>query len=252
MLLSFHFDAHAQNVDDTTLQPSVSTKSANTIIASPATQVGRMAGTPLANGTPGLVLDPNPNLSNTPMGIAYNPGDNLYYASTGGSTGRPIDCYDATTGSVISSSPIGVDQRGIWWNPNTMQAETNGFNSTGVFAITATGTCPDGSTLIFGGNQPDAQSGGDYDYDNDEIIYFDESAPGIFRVDRATNATIGTTIITSTPAGTNYAEMSIGYTGVTGFEYALFDVVSNSVHLYDLTGAFQAAVIISETIKVSN
>ena len=249
MLLSSHFAAHAQSVDDTTLQTSVSTKSANTIIASPATQVGRMAGTPLASGTPGLVLDPT---TDTPMAIAYNPIDDLYYAATGGNTGRPIQCHDATTGALISSSPVGVDQRGIWWNPNTMQTEANGFGSGGVYTITSSGTCPDGSTLLFAANQPDSQSGGDYDYDNDEIIYFDESAPGVYRVDRATNTTIGTTIITATPAGTNYAEMSIGYTGVTGFEYALFDVVTNSVHLYDLAGAFQATVTISETIRASN
>ena len=146
MLLSSHFAAHAQSVDDTTLQTSVSTKSANTIIASPATQVGRMAGTPLASGTPGLVLDLT---TDTPMAIAYNPIDDLYYAATGGNTGRPIQCHDATTGALISSSPVGVDQRGIWWNPNTMQTEANGFGSGGVYTITSSGTCPDGSTLLF-------------------------------------------------------------------------------------------------------
>ena len=81
-------------------------------------------------------------------------------------------------------------------------------------------------------NQPNAQSCGDLDYDNNEIIYY--NAGSITQVDRATGITNGTLALSGVPGGSVYAVVSVGYTGVVGYEYAIYDSTTQSVHLLSL------------------
>ena len=147
------------------------------------------------------------------------------------------------------SGPLasGFDYRGAWWNPSLSQSEGNGISANGVVLTNLSGDCPSGTTTpILPDNQPNAQSCGDLDYDNNEIIYY--NAGSITQVDRATGITNGTLALSGVPGGSVYAVVSVGYTGVVGYEYAIYDSTTQSVHLYDrATGAYAATSSIGLT-----
>ena len=178
-------------------------------------------------------------------GLSYNVTLDRYYTARAGNPTFMLDCFDGS-GSLISSTTAGISYRGMWWNPNAGfgESEGNGF-SEGVVRTNLSGDCPDGTvTNIFPDNKPNAQSCGDLDFDNNEIIYYDGLQ--IYPVDRATGLSNPTLALSGIPAGSSYSLYAVGYTGVPGHEYAIFDKTTTSVHLYDrATGAFAASVPVS-------
>jgi len=202
---------------------------------------------PLATGIATLELVSSAGGTGNRSGVSYNPSTDRYYSVNAGSGGYPIDCFDGTTGAIISSIASGFDYRGAWWNSNLNQSEGNGYDAGGIVVTDLAGDCPDGTTTpILPVNQPDSQSCGDLDYDNNEIIYY--NAGSITQVDRATGITNGTLALSGVPGGSVYAVVSVGYTGVVGYEYAIYDNTTQSVHLYDrATGAYAATSSIGLT-----
>ncbi|WP_010230322.1 HYR domain-containing protein [Gillisia marina] len=192
----------------------------------------------LTSGISTLQLESVSSASGIPSAISYNPGLVRYYSVNAGNQNFSISCYDGTTGAFISTTTAGFDYRGSWWNPFTNQSEGNGFSSGGIIVTNLDGDCPDGTvTSLLPANQPNRQSNGDFNYDTNEIVYYNSGR--ITRVDRTTGTTLGTITLSATPESTNYALYSIGYTGVERLEYALFDKSTDSVHLYNLEGEFQ-------------
>ena len=202
---------------------------------------------PLATGVATLELISSAGGTGNRSGVSYNPSADRYYSVNAGSSAYPIDCFDGTSGAIISSVVSGLDYRGAWWNPSLNQSEGNGFNLGGVVLTNLAGDCPDGTTTpILPANQPDIQSCGDLDYDNNEIIYY--NAGSITQVDRALGTTNAILALSGIPGGSVYASYSVGYTGVVGHEYAIYDNTTQSVHLYDrATGAYAAATSIGLT-----
>jgi subtilisin-like proprotein convertase family protein len=196
---------------------------------------------PLATGTPTLELISSAGGTSNRSGVSYNPSADRYYSVNAGSGGYPIDCFDGTSGALVSNIASGLSYRGAWWNPSLSQSEGNGISPNGVVLTNLSGDCPSGTTtLILPSNQPNSQSCGDLDYDNNEIIYY--NAGSITQVDRATGTTNATLVLSGTPVGTAYASTSVGYTGEVGYEYAVYDTTTQSVHLYDrATGAYAAS-----------
>ncbi len=201
---------------------------------------------PLAIAIPGLTLS-NANGGGANVSLCYNPTADRYYSvNGGGSVGMGIQCFDGTTGASISTITADFDFRGAWWNPLLNQAEANGYNSAGIVSLILSADCPvSGFNPEQAGNQPDIQSCGDFNYDSNEIIYYNSGA--ITRVNRTTGATVGTDILTGIPAGTNYKQYTVGYTGVPGYEYILYDNATLSAHLYDLSGAFTGSTSVGQT-----
>ncbi|MCW5520262.1 HYR domain-containing protein [Aureitalea sp. L0-47] len=201
----------------------------------------------LANASPGLVLDIGTlGGAGIRTSLAYNPGADRYYSVFGGTTTNPLDCFNGTTGALISSSVPNFDYRGAWWNPALGQAEGNGFGSGGVVSMTLAGDCPvNGVTNELPANQPSSQSQGDLNTDANEIIYYLNGV--ITRVDRNTGATLGTAAISGQPGGSNYNANTIGYTGVAGYEYMLYDITTLSAHLFDLSGNYAGSSTIGVT-----
>ncbi len=215
-------------------------------VESPSGGCGGGSG-PLATGVATLELISSAGGTGNRSGVSYNPSADRYYSVNAGSSGYPVDCFDGTTGAIISNITSGFDYRGAWWNPSLNQSEGNGFDIAGVVLTNLAGDCPNGTTTpILPVNQPDGQSCGDLDYDNNEIIYYNASS--ITQVDRATGTTNATLALSGTPGGSAYALNSVGYTGVVGYEYAIYDNTTQSVHLYDrATGAYAAASSIGLT-----
>ena len=202
---------------------------------------------PLATGVATLELISSAGGTGNRSGVSYNPSADRYYSVNAGSSAYPIDCFDGTSGAIISSVVSGLDYRGAWWNPSLNQSEGNGFNLGGVVLTNLAGDCPDGTTTpILPANQPDIQSCGDLDYDNNEIIYY--NAGSITQVDRALGTTNAILALSGIPGASVYASYSVGYTGIVGYEYAIYDNTTQSVHLYDrATGAYAAATSIGLT-----
>lgn len=202
---------------------------------------------PLATAIPGLVLSDAIAGADFNISLCYNPNVDKYYSVNGGfNTGSNIQCFDGTSGASISSTTADFDFRGAWWNPFLNQAEANGYSSTGIVSLILSGDCPvTGFNPEQTGNQPDIQSCGDFNYDSNEIIYYNSGA--ITRVDRTTGTTVGTDILSGTPPGATYKQYTVGYTGVSGYEYILYDNATLSAHLYDLSGAFTGSTSVGQT-----
>lgn len=168
-----------------------------------------------------------------PMGFVYNPNRNLYYCIFGGSASYSMEVFTPTGTRLTTVSPVGLDYRGLWWNPALSQLEGNAYNNVSVAAkpLDANGY-PVATTVnvIFSpGNSLTPQNLGAYDPLNNEIVYY--SAGTIKRVNRVTNATLATTAVTGLPVVTTAINDNIVlYTGCAGREYALYNTTAKAVY----------------------
>ncbi len=189
--------------------------------------------TPLANAIPGISLAYSTGVNNA-SGVAFNPNFNLYYIAQAGNPGFPLETFDLA-GNPLYQTNTGFDMRGLWWNDNTNQLESNGYNAGGIWAydLNATGYALNTGTSVFAGmNQPTAQSVGDYNCVDDEIWYYDNGS--IMKRDRATNNLIGNFPITGLPVGTgNLNNNSVFYTDCQGHEIGLVDYQLKRVYFVD-------------------
>lgn len=196
------------------------------------------AQTPLANATLELTLTTAGGTNNR-SGLAYNPNQQLYYSVNAGSSGYPGETYDAA-GNQVNTVSQGFDFRGAWWNPNTNQFEGNGYSSLGIWVgnLTASYYLNGTGTTVLSGSAPDPQSCGDYDYMDDEILYYNSGS--IYRYSRATNTFISSVPITGLAVSTsNLNWNSVAYTGIPGMEAGVYDYVLRKFYFINKnTGAY--------------
>lgn len=179
-----------------------------------------------ANAIPGITLQCAGGTGYR-SGVAYNPIKDIYYSSNSGSSSYPIETF-SSTGAALSTATSGGDYRGLWWNPNLSQLEGNAYGTGGLMKHTldaTTGYALNGVTNLLGPNQPTPQSVGTYDYDNDEIIYYDNGT--IYRKDRPTNNDIALFSISGLPVGIGDINGNVVvYIGCSGREYGLLDLTN--------------------------
>jgi len=189
----------------------------------------------MPNAIAGLSLPYSVGVNNA-TGVAFNPNFNLYYIAQAGNPGFPLETFDAA-GTPLYQTNTGFDVRGLWWNPNTDQLESNGYNALGIwnFNLNALGYALNTGTSIFAGmNQPTVQSVGDYNCVDNEIWYYDNGS--IMKRDRATNALIGNFPIIGLPVGTgNLNNNSVFYTDCLGHEIGLVDYQLKRIYFIDKT-----------------
>jgi len=189
----------------------------------------------IPNATASLTLTHTVGVNNA-TGVAYNPNLNLYYIAQAGNPGFPLETFDAA-GTWLFQTNTGFDMRGMWWNSNTNQLESNGYNTGGIWAydLNGLGYGQNTGTSVFTGlNQPTSQSVGDYNCVDDEIWYY--NAGSIMKRDRATNALLGTFPITGLPVGTaNLNNNTVFYTDCLGHEIGLLDYVLKRIYFVDKT-----------------
>lgn len=196
--------------------------------------------TPVAGPT----LQTNSGTS-TRSGLAWNPFDSLYYSVNAGSSNYPLETFSASGGTSVFSATASFDFRGAWWNPTLNQFEGNGYNTAGIrnVSLSALGYATSAGTAIFTGSiQPNSQSCGVLDYDDYEIIYYDNGA--IHRYSRTTGTSLGSRTLTGLPvAQTSLTRYCVLYTGCSGNEYGVYDYINRRVYLFDkITGAFSISV----------
>lgn len=195
----------------------------------------------LTNAVPTIILNGNPGC--TPIEIGYNPLKNLYYAVGGGSSSCGIMTFDASGNMVFNTINSGHDWRGIWWNPTVDSIEGNPCSTCSALGIreqdlNASGYALGTGRTVLPANQPNFQSQGDLDYINYEIIYYNSGI--IYRVSRTTNANLPNVTITGLPVSiANLNTYLIGYSGVIGAEYMVYDYVTKRVYFINrATGAY--------------
>jgi hypothetical protein len=187
-----------------------------------------------------LTLTTTSGGTNNRSGVVFDPIRSRYYSVNAGSADYPVETYDAS-GTLLSSVPQGFDYRGAWWNPALSQFEGNGFANLGIFVQNVdpvTGHALGSGTVIFNGNQPNAQSVGDLDHDANEIIYYFSGA--VHRYDRATNALLGTLPLSGLPVPfASLNSNSVIYTGCVGSEIGVYNFQDRRLLFIDkATGAF--------------
>ncbi|MEM7037083.1 MAG: hypothetical protein AAF570_08910, partial [Bacteroidota bacterium] len=205
------------------------------------------AGATVVTGTAqaDITLTPGPNNQG---GVAYNPILDLYYKVRAGSSGYILYTYDAN-GNTLASNTAGFDFRGLWWNPNTNQLQGNGFSSNGYRTVTldANGYATSSGSNVSGQNQPNSQSVGDYDYDDNEVIFYANG--NIHRYNISTGASLGSYAITGLPTFTSSLTNNVvGYSGIAGQEIMVYDRNTKRVYFIDKsTGAYQSTVQLPAT-----
>jgi hypothetical protein len=207
-----------------------------------APQAGAQCGT-LDDAIPGITLTASGSGTNNRSGMVYNPLAELYYSVNAGAASYPADTY-SKTGTLLASPAQGFDYRGAWWNPALNTFEGNGFSASGIFIQTleAGTSFPTGAGVaIFTANQPNAQSIGDLDYDDNEIIYYDNGF--IHRYSRNTNQFLGQYLVTDLPVALgDINSNSVVYTGCPGHEIGLYDFTNRRVLFVDKsTGKYSGA-----------
>jgi len=107
-------------------------------------------------------------------GVAYHPTFRFYYSVNAGSANYPIDAYDEQ-GNRLFNPVQGFDYRGLWFNPAAATIEGNGFDDLGILVHNLnvnTGEPLGSGASVLAANQPNTQSAGDLDTEDNEIIYY--------------------------------------------------------------------------------
>lgn len=186
----------------------------------------------LANAVAGLILDYQSTSVLNCSGVAYNPGLGRYYGVRAGNAGYPMETW-ASNGAQLYTTTAGFDWRGMWWNHSLNQLEGNGFSTEGIWKCDLDGAgnaIPSGVRIFSGMFQPDIQSIGDWDYFNNELIYYYNGS--IFRYSRATSAFLGSWPITGLPVAlSNLNSNSVVFTGCPGKDIGLLDYVNKRIYL---------------------
>lgn len=128
-----------------------------------------------ANAVPGLTLQCDPGNYIHKSAVAYHPGFNLYYSVEAGDFTFPLETFDGTTGAHLATVQSGFDSRGMWWNAGTNQLLANGYGSGGIYSQNLdgiTGYALGTGNTVFSVAQPDDQSVGAFNHNDNEIVYY--------------------------------------------------------------------------------
>jgi hypothetical protein len=191
-----------------------------------------------------------PDRASVPHAIAYHPGFNQYYGADSGDPARRGYVWDAS-GNVVQNfpPPIGVDFRGVNYNPNTGNIEVVTFNAvTGdggnVQGLMTMGL--DGSGFYTGVNTNTLASmpglAGDQtvpSYDPALDVFYSRSSGSSVNVVRRSDGGLDSSIALDLAAAGN-PSLQNGFLGFDPLQQALIalDDVNVQAVVFDLTGAF--------------
>ena len=205
---------------------------AASVLALPLSHAQTIA--PLAEAVEGPTLAASAGANDNRCAVVFNPEAAFYYSLDAGCMRYPVDTYDER-GTFLGSVEQGFDYRGAWWDPATKQLEGNGHAEAGLFVQALDGTThrPLGSGMPWHeAAQPQEHSVGTLDTEADEVIYYHDGL--VYRYAHATNNTRGRRHINGLPvAFSSLNDNSIAYTGMTGYEYGLYDHTQRRVLFID-------------------
>ncbi len=189
--------------------------------------------------------------------IAYHPKEKLYYAAQAGNMEFPLVIFNPN-GKVVSGEEQNtlIDVRGLWYNPKTKQLEGNAYKDFGWFSyeLNSNGLPEKLKMKKEGSYQPDDNSAGVLNTDDNEVLFLDGLNIVCYSTDGndkrksiqlhfgAMNENDATTLSLADFEQT-YNIRSIIYTGTKGAEIGLLNVAKKQVELYDIKSGYMSQVI---------
>ncbi len=208
--------------------------------------------------TAGVTLTPTGGIS-TPMSVAWVPAFSRYYGGSGGSTGSPVTVFSAA-GAQLGQGSTGVDQRGIFFNPNTGFLESVSYSACCSAADPVRGVQEinlDGSGNLVGTNAQllaapiaalaSSQTMPSYDSGADRLYAKQDASADVNVVNRTTGASAGTITLNLAAAGVTAGDVNTNganFTGVAGSELAIYDFTNHRALVFDLAGNFIGASLL--------
>jgi hypothetical protein len=211
-----------------------------------------------------------------PMTVAYVGYLSRYYIADGGLAPMPgemeialsksqVHVFDAK-GNYLASGKPGLDNRSIYFNPNTHKLESVTYNvssdagfspNTGVFAIelTEAGDIKDFPTEIAAFNPAfgSAATMPTYDADNNRYLAKQERSNKVFIVELGKRERVGEITLDFAAAGVVHDDLSehfIAYTGIPGEELALLDVDHKAILVFNMDGKLVGKSALPATMKL--
>jgi hypothetical protein len=199
------------------------------------------------------ITNPKPSLKLTFLGesgtngsaVAYNAKSKIYYAVIAGNVQYPLETFDKK-GKPVRQQTANYDTRGMWWNPILNKLERNGYADLNIISnnIADNGylDLTYNQTLSFENNIPDENSVGTFDFQADEVLYYDNGL--VHRFAHSTGKYLSFVRL-NLPTGLEAVnQYSIIYTGVTGAEIGLLNFVTRQVYFFNKnTGQMANSVV---------
>ena len=187
--------------------------------------------------------------------VAWHPIQKKYYAVMAGNALYPMAVFN-TIGKLISADSLTAkaDCRGLWYNTVTKQICGNGYNETGWFSyqLITTGLPVDYEVNFEGMNQPGDQCVGAFNIVKKEVFFLNGSQICKYSAADASTKEENRILIhwgltkaqgiaededvTTVPEG--YNNTTIIYSGITGAEAGVLNLVENQIELYDYKTGF--------------
>lgn len=180
----------------------------------------------------GLVLKFEQEDGANAAGVVFNPDKKYYYIAFAGNTMFPLETLDEN-GKNLNQTVTAFDLRGMWWNTQKNRLEANGYDNAGIVDLGIGEDGFPGADIIDitkNSYQPDEQSVGAYDYDNDEIIFYKDGT-----VYRTKNYELNSKLELKGISDklSNINEMTMIYTGIAKSEYGVYNYKAKQVYLFD-------------------
>ena len=167
--------------------------------------------------------------------VVWNPKTQMYYSIIAGNTDYPIDVFDKT-GKWLSQTPSGVDSRGMWCDAKSGKLGGRAFDGSIVEWSMADGGKP-GTAKVVGKMNVDGQYVGTFG--KGYIYLYRDGAIEKYSIKGKKSGTIK---IPDDLSLEDFNTYSIGFTGVKGYEFVLYNVAKTSLVFLDMKGKMKATV----------
>jgi hypothetical protein len=166
--------------------------------------------------------------------VVYNPKLNLYYAAYSGNDEFPLETFDKN-GKPLYSTKTGADMRGMWWNSKTEKFEANCYSDGGLVSIEIKSNGYAGGnpkTVMSGRHQPDDQSVGVFDAEENHIIFYKEGK--IYKYERLNGNYVESVKLRDIPANLeNMNWNTLIFTGQPKMEIGILNYIDKQVYFFD-------------------
>ncbi len=177
--------------------------------------------------------------------VAFIPGPNVYITVIAGNEAFPLEVFDAQ-GNTIHSQEVGLDIRGIWYNPKTKELEANAIGERGWYSMTLNENgIPSGDWQVIrdGQFQPDEQSVLSYVTPKKKLVTFYK---GSFSFWGRSNGKEKIRYQHGTPGNTNWyiVPTTAAYTGNDKYPIGVLELNTGQILYFDLKGKYLGATLI--------
>ena len=210
------------------------------------------AGNPLEKAKFSFSYEMQSNEGTNGSAVVWVPDGNYYVTCIAGNADFPLEAFDRS-GKSLYAVPVGIDIRGMWYNPKTKRLEANGAGDAGWYErIGATNGKPDGEwkLIVAGQNHPDFQSVLSYIPKKKKLVtYYD----GNFSFWGRKNQKQKLRFQHGTPFGEKWFidPTTACYTGNDDFPIAILELNAGKILYFDLKGKYLAGTLVDGTDDIS-